>query len=122
MEGFGPGVWGHHLCVANALSAHIAVTTWWKGREYSMTYAEGEAIAPLRDRSPAPPGARGARIELKPSPTIFSDPRLSYKLMALNLRELNKLHPDVRFVLDDPREPPRSGADGAGGVRKDKVA
>jgi DNA gyrase/topoisomerase IV subunit B len=122
LESFGPGVWFHHLCVANVLSARIAVTTWWKGCEYSMTYAEAKLVHPLCARRPAPPGARGTRIDLLPSAEFFPDPRLKREVMETQLMNLQTLHPDVRFVIEDLRNSQQAGARTLDGVRKDEMA
>lgn len=122
MESFGPAVWFQHLCVANALSARLTLTTWWNGREYAMSYAEGEQLHPLRDMGGASPGAQGTRIDLTPSRAVFPTPRLSHGLMGKKLNDLNKLHPDVRFVLEDLRKASRTGAQSLDEVRKDEVA
>ena len=75
------GLHGVGVSVVNALSTWLKLTIWRDGREYSMEFRDGEAVAPLATVGDA--DKRGTEVTFLPSPRTFTG---SFALMTPALR------------------------------------
>ena len=95
------GLHGVGVSVVNALSTWLKLTIWRDGREYSMEFRDGEAVAPLAIVGDA--DKRGTEVTFLPSPRTFSMLEFDWATIEHRLRELAFLNSGVRIVLSDQR-------------------
>src|SRR6516164_7851709 len=95
------GLHGVGVSVVNALSTWLKLTIWRDGREYSMEFRDGEAVAPLATVGDA--DKRGTEVTFLPSPRTFTMLEFDWATIEHRLRELAFLNSGVRIVLSDQR-------------------
>ena len=95
------GLHGVGVSVVNALSKHLEVDIYHRGKIYHQTYARGQKTTELTEVGPTE--ERGTRIHFVPDETIFNVSTFNYEILSRRLRELAFLNAGVRIVLDDER-------------------
>ncbi|ARN81804.1 DNA topoisomerase (ATP-hydrolyzing) subunit B [Methylocystis bryophila] len=101
------GLHGVGVSVVNALSVWLKLRIWREGKEHSMEFANGDAVADLVVVGPAPEvdgkPKRGTEVTFQPSPATFTMVEFDYATIEHRLRELAFLNSGVRIVLTDAR-------------------
>lgn len=96
------GLHGVGVSVVNALSTKLKLRIWRGGKEHSMEFAHGEAVAPLAEVGDAN-GQRGTEVTFLPSPQTFTMIEFDFATLEHRLRELAFLNSGVSIVLSDMR-------------------
>jgi DNA gyrase subunit B len=96
------GLHGVGVSVVNALSTSLRLTIWRNGREHSMEFRDGVAVAPLAVIGDAP-GKQGTEVTFLPSPQTFTMTEFDWATLEHRLRELAFLNSGVTIVLSDMR-------------------
>ncbi|HYN00364.1 MAG TPA: DNA topoisomerase (ATP-hydrolyzing) subunit B, partial [Aestuariivirgaceae bacterium] len=96
------GLHGVGVSVVNALSAWLKLRIFRDGREYAMSFTNGNADAPLADIGDAA-GRKGTEVTFLPSPETFSMTEFDFATLEHRLRELAFLNSGVTIVLADRR-------------------
>src|SRR5829696_5108775 len=81
------GLHGVGVSVVNALSAWLKLTIWRDGREHSMEFRHGDAVAPLAVVGDAG-GKRGTEVTFLPAKTTFTMTEFDFATLEHRLREL----------------------------------
>ena len=97
------GLHGVGVSVVNALSSELTVTIWRDGQEYTMTFHDGDAVAPLKQSGKAKDGRSGTRVTFLPSQVTFTMVEFDYATLERRLRELAFLNSGLTVVLADSR-------------------
>ena len=96
------GLHGVGVSVVNALSTRLQLRIWRDGKEHSMEFADGEAVAPLAVVGDAN-GQRGTEVTFLPSTQTFTMIEFDFATLEHRLRELAFLNSGVSIVLSDMR-------------------
>src|SRR3984885_13765013 len=96
------GLHGVGVSVVNALSSSLKLTIWRDGREHSMEFRHGEAVAPLAIVGAAY-DRRGTEVTFLPSTKTFTMTEFDFATLEHRLRELAFLNSGVTIVLSDMR-------------------
>jgi DNA gyrase subunit B len=96
------GLHGVGVSVVNALSAWLKLRIFRDGREYAMSFTNGNADASLADIGDAA-GRKGTEVTFLPSPETFSMTEFDFSTLEHRLRELAFLNSGVTIVLADRR-------------------
>ena len=106
------GLHGVGVSVVNALSSSLDLRIWRNGKEHTMRFAHGEAVAPLKQVADAPLRDEanpdrglltGTEVTFLPSPETFSKTDFDFATLEHRLRELAFLNSGVRIFLTDLR-------------------
>ena len=101
------GLHGVGVSVVNALSTTLVLRVWRDGLEHTISFAHGDAVAPLKVVGPAPvvdgKPKRGTEVTFTPSTETFTMVEFDYATIEHRLRELAFLNSGVRIVLTDAR-------------------
>jgi len=98
------GLHGVGVSVVNALSEWLDLTIWRNGREHTMRFKDGEAVAPLKEVGDAA-GRKGTNVRFLPSTQTFTKTEFDRKTLEHRLRELAFLNSGVKIILTDLRGP-----------------
>ena len=96
------GLHGVGVSVVNALSSWLKLRIWRDGREHTMEFRDGDAVAPLAAGVQAL-GERGTEVTFLPSTATFTMTEFDFATLEHRLRELAFLNSGVRIVLRDLR-------------------
>jgi DNA gyrase subunit B len=96
------GLHGVGVSVVNALSQWLKLRIFRDGKEYAMSFTNGDADAPLAVVGDAA-GRRGTEVTFLPSPQTFSKTEFDFSTLEHRLRELAFLNSGVTIVLTDRR-------------------
>ena len=96
------GLHGVGVTVVNALSTWLTLTIWRDGKEHSMEFRNGDAVAPLAVIGDSN-GKRGTELTFLPSPETFTMTEFDWSTLEHRLRELAFLNSGVRVILQDKR-------------------
>jgi DNA gyrase subunit B len=96
------GLHGVGVSVVNALSTWLKLTIWRDGKEHSMEFRDGEAVAALAVTGDAG-NRRGTEVTFLPSKQTFSMTDFDFATLEHRLRELAFLNSGVTVVLSDMR-------------------
>ncbi|HTH16538.1 MAG TPA: DNA topoisomerase (ATP-hydrolyzing) subunit B [Magnetospirillum sp.] len=106
------GLHGVGVSVVNALSEILDLRIWRGGKEHTMRFAMGEAVAPLKEVGDAPLRDEanpdkglltGTEVTFLPSTATFTKTEFDFTTLEHRLRELAFLNSGVRIRLSDLR-------------------
>ena len=96
------GLHGVGVSVVNALSTWLKLTIWRNGKEHTMEFRDGDAVAPLKVVGEAG-DKRGTEVTFLPSKQTFTMTEFDFATLEHRLRELAFLNSGVTIVLSDMR-------------------
>jgi DNA gyrase subunit B len=96
------GLHGVGVSVVNALSTWLRLTIWRHGKEHTMEFRDGDAVAPLKVVGEAG-DKRGTEVTFLPSKQTFTMTEFDFATLEHRLRELAFLNSGVTIVLSDMR-------------------
>ena len=96
------GLHGVGVSVVNALSEYLTLRIWREGHEHSMTFKNGDPVAPLAIVGPQG-DRRGTEVTFLPSPVTFKIVEFDFAKLEHRFRELAFLNSGVCLILTDAR-------------------
>src|SRR5206468_455141 len=96
------GLHGVGVSVVNALSSWLKLKIWRDGKEHSMEFRDGVAVAPLAVVGAAH-DRQGTEVSFLASPKTFTMLEFDFATLEHRLRELAFLNSGVTIVLSDKR-------------------
>ena len=93
------GLHGVGVSVVNALSENLELNIFREGKEYEITFKNGNSIKPLKQVGKTK--KTGTRITFLPSNEIFSSIKFSYNILERRIRELAFLNKGISISLID---------------------
>ena len=95
------GLHGVGVSVVNALSSSLVLDIWRSSKEYKISFAHGDAVAPLEKIGPT--DRSGTQVTFLPSRETFTKVDFEFSVLEHRLRELAFLNSGVRIHLTDNR-------------------
>lgn len=92
---FSGGLHGVGVSVVNALSARLEVQVWRGGKQYRMTYADGQKTSELKSIGKAKKGETGTLVRFWPDPQFFDSVKISVPRLKHVLRAKSVLCPGL---------------------------
>lgn len=96
------GLHGVGVSVTNALCERLEVTVERDGGRFSIAFADGEVVRPLKRVGKA--DGHGTEIRLKPNPKYFDSPAIPVHALRELLRSKAVLLPGLKVMLVDARQ------------------
>ena len=90
------GLHGVGVSVVNALSEKLELNIFRDGKEYAITFKNGDALKPLKQIGKTK--KRGTSINFLPSKEIFSTTKFSSTILEKRIRELAFLNKGIRIT------------------------
>ncbi len=101
------GLHGVGVSCVNALSEALDVEIWRDGFTWTMDYAKGEPISPLRKLGATK--RRGTQVHFLPDKSIFTVTEYNFDTLANRLRQLAFLNKGIEITLTDERQTDSKG-------------
>ena len=95
------GLHGVGISVVNALSDHLAMEVYKKGKIYHQTYSKGHKLTDLTVLGDT--DKKGTKITFYPDFSIMNPNEFDYETLSRRMRELAFLNKGVRIVIEDER-------------------
>ncbi len=102
---FSGGLHGVGVSVVNALSSRLEVTVKRDGKEWRMTFADGEKSSDLAAVGTVGQRNTGTRVRFWPDASYFDSPKVQVKRLKHALRAKAVLCPGLHIVFADESEP-----------------
>lgn len=80
------GLHGVGISVVNALSHRVAVSVWRDGEEFTMQFADGEAVSPLAVAPSSNKRKRGTKVQFWVDEKYFDTPKFNIKQLKHHLK------------------------------------
>ena len=93
------GLHGVGVSVVNALSEKLDLNIFKDGKEYSITFKDGNSLKPLKLLGKTK--KKGTRITFLPSKEIFTSTKFSSTVLQKRMRELAFLNKGISIILTD---------------------
>jgi DNA gyrase subunit B len=93
------GLHGVGVSVVNALSEKLDLNIFRDGKEYSISFKDGNSLKPLKELGKTK--KTGTKISFLPSKEIFSSTKFSSTILQRRMRELAFLNKGVSIILID---------------------
>ncbi|MBN1158178.1 MAG: DNA topoisomerase (ATP-hydrolyzing) subunit B [Bacteroidales bacterium] len=104
------GLHGVGVSCVNALSVHLEVLVYRKGKIYRQEYERGRPLYPVKEIGST--DKTGTVINFRPDPEIFTTTEYYFEILASRLRELAFLNKGLRLEIIDEREYEENGNGG----------
>jgi len=108
------GLHGVGVSVVNALSKHLEVEIYSKGKTYHQIFKKGVKTTELTVIGDT--DKRGTKVHFLPDDQIFTATNFSYDILSRRLRELAFLNKGIRITLEDERSDRKSNFLYEGGI------
>jgi DNA gyrase subunit B len=95
------GLHGVGISVVNALSSHLEMEVYKKGKIYHQTYSRGHKITELSIKGDTV--KKGTKIRFTPDFTVMNENEFDYEILSRRMRELAFLNKGVRIIIEDER-------------------
>jgi DNA gyrase subunit B len=95
------GLHGVGISVVNALSSHLEMEVYKKGKIYHQTYSRGHKLTELTVKGDTV--KKGTRIRFTPDFTVMNENEFDYEILSRRMRELAFLNKGVRIIIEDER-------------------
>jgi len=109
------GLHGVGVSVVNALSSELTLTIQRDGHIYQQDYRDSKPVADIKIIGDT--DNTGSTIKFKANPTVFTNIKFHYDILAKRLRELSFLNSGVRIVLLDHRSDKKDVFEYKGGIQ-----
>ena len=96
------GLHGVGVSVVNALSEKLELNIFRDGKEYLITFKDGNSLKPLKEIGKTK--KKGTKITFLPSKNIFSSIKFSSTILQKRMRELAFLNKGISIILVDQTE------------------
>jgi len=104
------GLHGVGVSCVNALSSHMTVTVYRKGKVYRQEYERGKPMYPVKEIGEA--GKTGTEVTFMPDSQIFTATEYNFEILSSRLRELAFLNKGIKLEITDKREMEENGNGG----------
>lgn len=95
------GLHGVGASVVNALSTHMEIEVKRDGKLYSIAFAKGETVQPLKELGRT--RGTGSKTIFWPDPEIFEEIEFDYSTLQYRLREMAFLNKGIKIIISDER-------------------
>ena len=93
------GLHGVGVSVVNALSEKLDLNIFRNGKEYLITFKNGNSLKPLKEIGKTK--KKGTKITFSPSKEIFSSTKFTSSILQRRMRELAFLNKGISIILKD---------------------
>jgi|TARA_B100001093_G_scaffold461298_1_gene475647 DNA gyrase subunit B len=93
------GLHGVGVSVVNALSEKLNLNIFRDGKEYSITFKDGNSLKPLKEIGKTK--KKGTKITFLPSKEIFTSTKFNSSILQRRMRELAFLNRGISIILTD---------------------